>query len=169
MSERKLPDGAYDAEEAHQRRAKQARELLELARNYRRGMPTPASRKALGAGLLAAGVVWGGAYITGLPLTVGFFLVMGALVAAYIVVHNRSAYHTPAEHIYDLLANYTPIYRKGYAQLQEQARLGHFHWYELIDWLSLEVEALEADTAKSIEQGQLNNARRRFLDAGEQE
>tara|TARA_R110002051_G_scaffold324937_1_gene424691 strand:+ start:2793 stop:3434 length:642 start_codon:yes stop_codon:yes gene_type:complete len=167
MFEQKIPDGAYDTDETRKRQAKQARELLDLARNYRRGMPTPASRKALGAGVVAAGVLWGVTYIAGLSFIVGFILVIGALVTAYIVVHNRSSYQTPAEHIYDLLAEYTPIHRKGYVQLQKQARLGHLHMDELVDWLSIEVQAVDDNKAKSIDQIQLDKARKRFIDAGE--
>lgn len=164
MSERKLSDA-----ETRQRRAKQAREIQAAALHYRCGKSTPAGRKAFGAGVLTAGMVWGGAHIIGLPLDVGLFLGVVALILVYRVVHNRSAYQTPEEHIYDLLAGYTPFYREGYIKLQEQARLGnvHFHWDELVDWLFHEVQVFDGDKPKSIEQVRLDKARKRFVDACE--
>lgn len=151
-----------DAAKARQERAKQAKNLLLLVRNYRRGMAPPAVRKALGVAVLAGGVVWGGTYLVDLPFD--FLLGMGAFFAAYWLTRKRSAYQTPAEHVYDLLADYEPHNRDSYAAFQLQARQGALDWDELADWLSHEVATLSADNVKSTEQLRLDKARARFIE-----
>jgi hypothetical protein len=148
---------SIDADRMFDAKRKTLRRIRGATLSYRRGASSPRNGQAHAIGVLVLALVLGAASLVKNYLNLNVVMVVAAVLwgmTIFLVKRYSTQPLTHAAHLDALLADYDPVSKEAFKELQEHLRaLGRFDVDSIDKWAADEAEAIQAASGQCMEAG----------------